>query len=66
MKEETKMKCQWPGCSEKAELYLKGRPEGEHLCVRHTTQVVNSPECRAMTEADAELAELLEQGGKLN
>ena len=59
-------KCQWPGCEQKAELYLKGRPEAEHLCLSHVHEVVNSPENTAMTEADAKAAELLDEGGKLN
>ena len=59
-------KCQWAGCDEKAEFFLKDRAEGEHLCGWHTEQVINSPECHAMTEADDELADLFKQGGKPN
>jgi hypothetical protein len=33
-------RCAWRGCTAKATVHLKGRPEGEHLCARHTRQVI--------------------------
>jgi hypothetical protein len=43
LEEETgERKCQWPGCSEKAEIYFEGCAEGEHLCAQHTTKVLLS------------------------
>lgn len=44
---------------------LRAGPLG-WLCVECATKRVNSPENMALTEADAEIAEHLESGGKLS
>jgi hypothetical protein len=47
---DNERKCQWPGCGEKAEVYLKGL-EHEHLCTRQTAEVSNTPELIAFRSA---------------
>jgi hypothetical protein len=49
MNKDSERKCQWPDCNAPAVVFLEGRPEGEHLCALHATQVIYSPENIAMT-----------------
>jgi hypothetical protein len=40
--------------------------DGKWLCSRHIIDRIHSPECMAMTQADEDMAEFREAGGKLS
>jgi hypothetical protein len=55
--------CSHPGCTAPGLLRVE---EDTWLCVAHAHQRINSPENMALTEADADMQEFTDEGGKLS